>query len=92
MQGGSFLIKLTRKNKNVKLIKRVIANEKNNKLFLRKKRNSINKNIQNKLKNLILFIKNKKLKNINLTGYGASAKTVMLINLLGLTKKIYFLL
>ena len=28
MQGGSFLIKLTRKNKNVKLIKRVIANEK----------------------------------------------------------------
>ena len=38
MQGGSFLIKLTRKNKNVKLIKRVIANEKNNKLFLKKKR------------------------------------------------------
>ncbi len=87
MQGGSFLIKLTRKNKNAKLIKRVIANEKNNKLFLKKKRNSINKNIQNKLKNLILFIKNKKLKKVNLTGYGASAKTVMLINLLGLTKK-----
>ena len=36
MQGGSFLIKLTRKNKNVKLIKRVIANETNNKLFLKK--------------------------------------------------------
>ena len=34
-----------------------------------------------------LFIKKKNNQNIKLTGYGASAKAVMLINLLGLSKK-----
>ena len=36
---------------------------------------------------LNLFIKKKNNQNIKLTGYGASAKAVMLINLLGLSKK-----
>ena len=34
-----------------------------------------------------MFIKSKNKNNIKITGYGASAKTVMLINLLGVSKK-----
>ena len=87
MQGGSFLIKLTRKNKNKKKIQDIIKKENNKSFFKINKKLKINKRIESAIynfKNLIFKIK----KNNNIfTGYGASAKSVMLINLLGLTKK-----
>ena len=86
MQGGSFFIKLTRNKKLNNYIKKIIKNE-NNKFLLKKTtKNILNKKIQISLKEIKKFIKKINLKNNNLTGYGASAKCVMLINLLNLTK------
>ena len=56
-------------------------------LFNKNFKNFINKKIQYSLNQLNLFIKSKNKNNIKITGYGASAKTVMLINLLGVSKK-----
>ncbi len=87
MQGGSFLIKLTRKNKNKKKIQDIIKKENNKSFFKINKKLKINKRIESAIYNFKrLIFKIKKNNNI-FTGYGASAKSVMLINLLGLTKK-----
>ena len=86
MQGGSFLIKLSRKKKNINYIKKLIKKENNNILIAKKTRLIINNKINNSLKAISLFIKKIRSKNLKITGYGASAKCVMLINLLNLTK------
>ena len=87
MQGGSFLIKLTRKNKDRKNIIKIIKNENNEYLFKKNTKILINKKINLSLSKLKKFIQEINSNNIPITGYGASAKCVMIVNLLGLNKK-----
>ncbi len=87
MQGGSFLIKLTRINKEKKIIKNIIRKENNNLLFKDKTKLLVNKKINLSLKHVKNTIKKINRKKINLSGYGASAKCVMLINLLNLNNQ-----
>ena len=87
MQGGSFLIKLTRTNKEKKIIKNLIRKENNNLLFKDKTKLLVNKKINLSLKHVKNTIKKINRKKINLSGYGASAKCVMLINLLNLNNQ-----
>ena len=87
MQGGSFLIKLTRTNKNKKIIKKIINQENNKSLLSKNSKNLISKKIKLSLYKFKKFIFKKNLNNFLVSGYGASAKAVMLINLLGLSKK-----
>ncbi len=84
IQGGSFLAKFTKINKRKKTILNIIDREQKKSMLLKKNqfqfKNSINKKLK-LFKNLI----NKKLKkNLIISGYGASAKCVMMINLLKL--------
>ena len=86
MQGGSFLIELSRKKKNIKSIEKFIKKENNYILTSNKTKKIINNKINNSLKAISSFIKKVASKKLQITGYGASAKCVMLINLLNLTK------
>ena len=86
MQGGSFLIKLSRKKINIKKIKNLIKKENNINLTTEKAKKTINTKINHSLKTISSFIKKIVSKKLSITGYGASAKCVMLINLLNLTK------
>ena len=86
MQGGSFFIKLSRNKKLKYSIKQIIKNENNKSLLKKKTKDILNKKIQLSLSQIKKLIEKVNLENNNLTGYGASAKCVMLINLLNLTK------
>ena len=86
MQGGSFLIKLSRQKINTKNIKKLIKKENNINLTTQKAKKIINSKINHSLKTISSFIKKIVSKKLSITGYGASAKCVMLINLLNLTK------
>ena len=84
IQGGSFLAKFTKIRKKNKKILNIIENEQKKSLLFKK--NQIQyKNLINKKLKIFKNLINKKLKNnLIISGYGASAKCVMMINLLKL--------
>ncbi len=85
IQGGSFLIHLSKKKTKVSNFEKIALFEKKHCLTKNVNKNRFNTNINKRLKKIKSFIN--KNKNKKISGYGASAKCVMLLNLLDLDKK-----
>ena len=84
IQGGSFLAKFTKTKTNKKSVLNIIKDEQKKSLLIKTNQTRFRNSIKEKIKKFKLMI-TKKIKNkYTISGYGASAKCVMMLNLLKL--------
>ena len=84
IQGGSFLAKFTKIKTNKKSVLNIIKDEQKKSLLIKTNQTRFRNSIKEKIKKFKLMI-TKKIKNkYTISGYGASAKCVMMLNLLKL--------